>query len=167
MRAIVRCRWRLGSLPLLVALALSQPACRSLQPSAEAPSQEVKNDQPGLFRVSPDQQARLKTTRVETINWPLAIHITGTVDWDADHTTQAITQVNGPITRILVDLGTPVKKDEPLDVRLQPRCRECVRHLSQGAEPRSVQQTDRRPHEGTAGPRRDRGKGFSKQRGRL
>jgi cobalt-zinc-cadmium efflux system membrane fusion protein len=44
----------------------------------------------------------------------VAIHTTGTVDWDADHTTQAITQVNGPIARILVDLGTPVQKGQPL-----------------------------------------------------
>jgi cobalt-zinc-cadmium efflux system membrane fusion protein len=36
------------------------------------------------------------------------------VDWDQDHTTQAITQVNGPIARILVDVGTPVQKDQPL-----------------------------------------------------
>ena len=47
-------------------------------------------------------------------NWPVAIRTTGTVDWDADHTTQAITQVNGPIARILVDLGTSVQKDQPL-----------------------------------------------------
>ncbi len=51
---------------------------------------------------------------MRTTNWQVAVHTTGTVDWDADHTTQAITQVNGPISRILVDLGTPVKKDEPL-----------------------------------------------------
>jgi cobalt-zinc-cadmium efflux system membrane fusion protein len=36
------------------------------------------------------------------------------VDWDADHTTQAITQANGPISRILVDTGTAVKKGDPL-----------------------------------------------------
>jgi len=39
---------------------------------------------------------------------------TGTVDWDADHTTQAITQVNGPISRILVDTGAKVKEGDPL-----------------------------------------------------
>jgi cobalt-zinc-cadmium efflux system membrane fusion protein len=70
--------------------------------------------QAGLFTVPPDQVARLKTTPVRMVNWPVAIHTTGTVDWDADHTTQAITQVNGPITRILVDLGTPVEKGQPL-----------------------------------------------------
>jgi multidrug efflux pump subunit AcrA (membrane-fusion protein) len=61
-----------------------------------------------------DQLAHLKTKQLRAANWPVAIHTTGTVDWDADHTTQAITQVNGPISRILVDLGTPVEKDQPL-----------------------------------------------------
>jgi len=56
----------------------------------------------------------LKIGRVARASWEVAIHTTGTVDWDQDHTTQAITQVNGPISRILVDVGTPVKKDEPL-----------------------------------------------------
>jgi cobalt-zinc-cadmium efflux system membrane fusion protein len=36
------------------------------------------------------------------------------VDFDADHTTQAITQVNGPISRILVDTGAQVKAGDPL-----------------------------------------------------
>jgi len=36
------------------------------------------------------------------------------VDWDADHTTQAITQVNGPISRILVDTGAKVAAGDPL-----------------------------------------------------
>src|SRR5262249_411467 len=75
---------------------------------------QAKSVQPGLLTVPADQTARLKTTQVRTTNWAIAVHTTGTVDWDADHTTQAITQVNGPIARILVDLGTPVKKGHPL-----------------------------------------------------
>src|ERR1022692_1611978 len=69
---------------------------------------------PGLFTVPQDQLVHLKIGKVAKTSWGVAIHTTGTVDWDQDHTTQAITQVNGPITRILVDVGTPVKKDEPL-----------------------------------------------------
>ena len=42
------------------------------------------------------------------------LRTTGTVDWDNDHTTQAITQVSGPITRILVDTGARVKKGDVL-----------------------------------------------------
>ena len=37
-----------------------------------------------------------------------------TVEWDNDHTTQAITQVSGPITRIVVDTGARVKAGDPL-----------------------------------------------------
>lgn len=39
---------------------------------------------------------------------------TGTVDWDNDQTTQAISQVSGPITRIVVDTGSRVKAGDPL-----------------------------------------------------
>ncbi len=39
---------------------------------------------------------------------------TGTVDWDNDHTSQAITQVSGPITRILYDTGVHVTQGQPL-----------------------------------------------------
>jgi cobalt-zinc-cadmium efflux system membrane fusion protein len=67
-----------------------------------------------LFTVPPEQMGRLKIVRVESRTWQIAIPTTGTVDWDADHTTQAITQVNGPISRILVDLGSKVNAGDPL-----------------------------------------------------
>jgi cobalt-zinc-cadmium efflux system membrane fusion protein len=86
-------------------------ACASKGPESRPASAST---QPGLFTVPPDQLAHLKITPVAHATWSVAVHTTGTVDWDQDHTTQAITQVNGPITRILVDVGTPVKKDEPL-----------------------------------------------------
>jgi cobalt-zinc-cadmium efflux system membrane fusion protein len=111
---IVCCRRRKWPLALGLALVWLQPACHKAQQAESQPSADVKNQQPGLFTVPQEQLARLKTTQVRSTNWMLAIHTTGTVDWDADHTTQAISQVNGPIARILVDLGTPVQKDQPL-----------------------------------------------------
>ena len=110
----VPCRRRLLPLALGLALVGLQPACQKAPQAESKPSEDLKNSQPGLFTVPAEQQARLKTTQVRSSNWPVAIHTTGTVDWDADHTTQAITQVSGPISRIMVDLGTPVKKDQPL-----------------------------------------------------
>ena len=67
-----------------------------------------------LFTVSQEQLAHLRVVPVTRANWQVEVQTTGTVDWDGDHTTQAITQVNGPISRILVDTGTPVKEGEPL-----------------------------------------------------
>jgi cobalt-zinc-cadmium efflux system membrane fusion protein len=98
---------------LLAVLGLSQLACREVK-QAESQSADEPSAQPGLFTVPPDQRAHLRIAPVTRASWGVAIHTTGTVDWDQDHTTQAITQVNGPITRILVDVGTPVEKDQPL-----------------------------------------------------
>ena len=94
-------------------LAVSQPACHLVQ-KAEGKTEAAHNDQPGMFTLNADQMSHLKTAVVGKATWVVAVHTTGTVDWDADHTTQAITQVNGPITRILVDTGTPVKQGDPL-----------------------------------------------------
>ncbi len=107
---------RLLPTSLLLALMALEPACHKAQQveNENNSAEEARNDQPGLFTVPQNQLSRLQITQVRSANWQVAVHTTGTVDWDADHTTQAITQVNGPITRILVDQGTPVKKDEPL-----------------------------------------------------
>jgi cobalt-zinc-cadmium efflux system membrane fusion protein len=98
---------------LLAALGLSQLACGGSK-QAESKAASDANVQPGLFTVPRDQLAHLKITKVAKASWGVSVHTTGTVDWDQDHTTQAITQVSGPITRILVDVGTPVQKDQPL-----------------------------------------------------
>lgn len=71
-------------------------------------------DKPGLLTVSGDQLSHLSIVDAKKATWPVDVTTTGTVDWDADHTTQAITQVNGPISRILVDLGAAVKAGDPL-----------------------------------------------------
>jgi membrane fusion protein, heavy metal efflux system len=102
-----------------VLLALSQPACERLR-KVEGASPNTAGEeaaqarQAGLFTVSADQQSHLQVVRATRAKWFTTIHTTGTVDWDADHTTQAITQVNGPISRILVDLGSRVKEGDPL-----------------------------------------------------
>ena len=99
---------------LLLALGVSQSACGNLKKAEGRPAAEAVAAQPALFSVPQEQMAHLKVVPVESRSWQVAVHTTGTVDWDADHTTQAITQVNGPITRILVDTGATVKAGDPL-----------------------------------------------------
>lgn len=105
---------------LAVCAAVVQTAC-TRGPAADntpgptnAQAAEAASQKPELFTVSSDQLARLQVATVQKATWSLNIRTTGTVDWDADHTTQAITQVNGPISRILVDTGGMVHKDDPL-----------------------------------------------------
>jgi len=64
--------------------------------------------------VPADQLPHLKIASVRGATWSSEVRTTGTVDWDNDHTTQAITQVSGPIARIIADTGTRVKAGDPL-----------------------------------------------------
>jgi len=98
---------------LLAALGLLQSACGGSKQAESKPAEDAAPSA-AFFTVPPDQVAHLKIAQVAKTSWGVAIHTTGTVDWDQDHTTQAITQVNGPIARILVDVGTRVEKDQPL-----------------------------------------------------
>lgn len=104
----------IAPIAFVLTLELSQPACGDLKKVEGKPPEDAASTQAALFTVPPDQRSHLATVQVKKASWPIDIHTTGTVDWDADHTTQAITQVSGPITRILVDTGVSVRKDEPL-----------------------------------------------------
>ena len=82
-------------------LALSQPACERLRKvegaSPKAAGEEAAQaGRASLFTVSADQQSHLKVAPAARVKWFTTIHTTGTVDWDNDHTTQAITQVERP-----------------------------------------------------------------------
>jgi len=97
-----------------VAVIAVQCGCTNFGKVDRKTVQESAAVQPGLFTVPQDQRSHLKTTQVTTTTWSTAVRTTGTVDWDEDRTTQAITQVSGPIARILVDVGVLVKRDQPL-----------------------------------------------------
>jgi cobalt-zinc-cadmium efflux system membrane fusion protein len=104
---------------VVVAPIYLQCACNTATHTATAPADQAQPaqapaSQAGLFTVSADQMAHLQVVTVGPKVWQTTVVTTGTVDWDADHTTQAITQVNGPISRILVDIGARVKAGDPL-----------------------------------------------------
>jgi len=92
---------------------LAASSCSSKQ-AAGAPPETASQAGANLFQVPQNQMAQLKIVQVHAAVWSPAVRTTGTVDWDADHTTQAITQVNGPISRLLVDTGAAVTADQPL-----------------------------------------------------
>jgi cobalt-zinc-cadmium efflux system membrane fusion protein len=98
---------------LIVACALLLSSCGlyKKEPTAVAAYTQTEAS---LFTVPPNQLAHLKIAEVHQAVWASTVRTTGTVDWDADHTTQAITQVNGPISKLLVDFGSRVTADQPL-----------------------------------------------------
>jgi membrane fusion protein, heavy metal efflux system len=105
--------------PVFILLALTLGAVSCAGPAdgrvaAAGPKPEIPGSQSGLFRVPENQLSHLRIGPVQREDWPIVVRTTGTVDWDADHTTQVITQVNGPITQILVDTGSFVEANDPL-----------------------------------------------------
>ncbi len=84
-----------------------RPAAASSSPSAEASA-------PSLLTVPAEQLAHLKVTAVRKTTWTNTVHTTGTVDWNANRTTPAITQVSGPIVRIVAETGETVAEGQPL-----------------------------------------------------
>jgi cobalt-zinc-cadmium efflux system membrane fusion protein len=98
----------------LLAAGIFQCGCGTSKVVQGQTAEHVQPGQAGFFTVAAEQMAHLKVVTVGTKVWQTTLLTTGTVDWDADHTTQAITQVNGPISRILVDTGAKVKAGDPL-----------------------------------------------------
>ena len=95
-------------------LAFGAAGCGGHEPEVSAARPEPETTAPSLFKVPQEQLTHLQISPVQKDSWTVTVRTTGTVDWDADHTTQAITQVTGPITRILVDTGSVVKEGDPL-----------------------------------------------------
>ena len=99
---------------LLPIVCLLQMACGTAKKAEGKDAYASQPVQPGLFTVPQEQLSHLRITPAEKKPWSTTIRTTGTVDWDSDHTTQAITQVGGPISRILVDTGKTVAAGDPL-----------------------------------------------------
>jgi cobalt-zinc-cadmium efflux system membrane fusion protein len=98
--------------PLLLAILITS-SCQITQAPAAPPTTAAQVGA-NLFQVPQNQMDHLKIVEVHKAHWSPVVRTTGTVDWDADQTTQAITQVSGPISRLLVDTGTAVTANQPL-----------------------------------------------------
>jgi cobalt-zinc-cadmium efflux system membrane fusion protein len=110
--ARVKCAVSAGTVALL--LAFAEWGCGGGDSSARSLAAASPPDQPTLVRVSQNQLSHLQVEPVQSGNWKINVETTGTVGWDQDRTTQAITQVSGPITRIVVDTGSQVRAGDPL-----------------------------------------------------
>jgi cobalt-zinc-cadmium efflux system membrane fusion protein len=109
--------YRIGSVfgaILLLGTGLFQVACGGVKKVEGKGADVTQAADATLFTVPQDQLPHLRIVPVRKTSWAVSVRTTGTVDWDADHTTQAITQVNGPISRILVDTGSRVAAGDPL-----------------------------------------------------
>ena len=77
-------------------------------------AKESKSATPELFTIPDNQMSHVQVVTVEPVKLPRVLRLTGAVAYNAFNTTPVITQVGGPVSRILVVPGERVKKSQPL-----------------------------------------------------
>ncbi|MDE3188695.1 MAG: efflux RND transporter periplasmic adaptor subunit [Acidobacteriota bacterium] len=69
---------------------------------------------PQLFTIPEDQMSHVQVVTIAPTTLKRTLRLTGTVAYNAFNTTPVITQVGGPVSRILVVPGQQVKAGEPM-----------------------------------------------------
>ena len=109
---------RLGTVLLTLAAGCAKaPAAKSADSTATPKDSGGTASDIGL---TTDQATRMQIATVSFAPFRPAITTTGTVAFNGDHSTQVLAPVSGPITRILVEPGTYVRKGQPLAIVTSP-----------------------------------------------
>src|SRR3984885_3124705 len=77
-------------------------------------SQAAKSATPQLFTIPPDQVSHVQVVTIQQAKLTRTLRLTGAVAYNAFKTTPVITQVGGPVSRILVVPGDHVKQGQPM-----------------------------------------------------
>src|SRR6202162_4401738 len=111
------CMRRTLCLGLTASLAILAAGCSSEQGANQMTSyssSESKAETPGLFTIPQDQMSHVQVVTVQPSKITRTLRLTGAVAYNAFNTTPVITQVGGPVAKILVAPGDRVKRGQPL-----------------------------------------------------
>jgi membrane fusion protein, heavy metal efflux system len=100
-----------------LALAWALAGCSSSQNANEMTSyssRASKSATPQLFTIPEDQMSHVQVVTVQPVKLTRTLRLTGAVAYNAFKTTPVITQVGGPVSRILVVPGQHVRPGEPM-----------------------------------------------------
>lgn len=109
-----RCRW-MAALAAASAVVLVFVGCQGSGSKASADSTGAKSsDNAELFTIPQEQMAHVQVLTVQTTILPRTLRLTGAVAYNSFRTTPVITQVSGPVSRVVVVPGQKVQKGEPM-----------------------------------------------------
>jgi membrane fusion protein, heavy metal efflux system len=101
------------AVPLLTAmLALALSGCSGSGSNASANTRNTNN--PELFTIPPEQMSHVQLIKVQPKTLTRTLRLTGSVAYNAFHTTPVISQVSGPVSRVVVVPGEKVKQGQPM-----------------------------------------------------
>ncbi|MGB6773266.1 MAG: efflux RND transporter periplasmic adaptor subunit, partial [Terriglobales bacterium] len=108
-----RCRWLTG-LAAALAIMLVFASCGGSGPAPVDSSNAKNSDNAELFTIPQEQMAHVQVLTVRPTTLPRSLRLTGAVAYNSFRTTPVITQVSGPVAKIVVVPGQRVQKDEPM-----------------------------------------------------
>ncbi len=97
----------------VAAFSFVQAGC-SHQSTKTDVSQHDASDKAQLFTVPQEQMQHVQIVTLQPTSWPRVLRLNGTVAFNGFETTPVISQVGGPVSRILVSPGQQVHKQQPL-----------------------------------------------------
>lgn len=101
----------------LVALVLSgcsRRGAEATEPSVSFSAGSPAKSEATLFTVPAEQMSHLQIVPAQSTTFPRVLRLTGSVAFNSFETTPVITQVSGPVARILMSPGQVVQRDQPL-----------------------------------------------------
>jgi len=104
-------RWTAGCAALLLIIAFA--ACSGSKSDAVDNNGRDPNH-PQLFAIPPDQMSHVQLLTVQPTTLTRTLRLTGSVAYNSFHTTPVITQVSGPVSRIVVVPGEHVHRGQPM-----------------------------------------------------
>jgi cobalt-zinc-cadmium efflux system membrane fusion protein len=93
------------------ALALVLIAC---QQTPDTSANHTNSNSAELFTIPANQMSHVQVFTVEPATLTRTLRLTGAVTYDSFHTTPVITQVSGPVSRIVVVPGQNVQRGQPM-----------------------------------------------------
>jgi len=106
-----------GAVALACLLVLTACHSKDSEPASQMTSfssKESKSATPQLFTLPADQMAHVQVVTVQPSTLTHSLRLTGAVEYNAFNTTPVITQVGGPVSKILVLPGDHVKAGQPM-----------------------------------------------------
>jgi cobalt-zinc-cadmium efflux system membrane fusion protein len=110
---------RLHLLAAFAGLSVAVAGC-SRKPEAGAAADSTATGDPGQVVVDSAQRAQIRTETIQPVSFTASVVTTGTVAFNGDHSTAVLSPISGPVSRILVQPGTSVRRGQALATVASP-----------------------------------------------
>ncbi len=97
---------------VVLAIAIGLSSCQKATPDTGSTAKAASD--PELFTIPPEQMSHVQVLDVQPTTLTRMLRLTGAVAYNGFRTTPVITQVSGPVSRVVVVPGQKVRQGEPM-----------------------------------------------------